>query len=116
MRKENSNEAGEILTAIENYVKGISFSVNELKCVPDHRGCFRRGGKWFTYVTDEHAVCMMNGPYNVHGVICASLKSLHAKNTGYQWASEEEQQVYINNHFRSLQEIDVYMETYKKKD
>lgn len=113
---QNRSEAAAILAAVWDYVKETPFSVDELKCVPDHRGCFQRSGKWFIYATDEHAFCTINGPYDVHGVICACLKSLHVKNTGYQWETEEERQVYLNNHFRSLQEIDSYMKTYKKKD
>ena len=93
---QNRSEAAAILAAVWDHVKETPFSVDELKCVPDHRGCFQRSGKWFIYATDEHAFCTINGPYDVHGVICACLKSLHVKNTGYQWETEEERQVYLN--------------------
>lgn len=38
------------------------------------------------------------------------LKKLHVKNPDDQWKTEEERSIYINNHFRSLAEVDVYMD------
>lgn len=111
-RLQDRNETAEILAAVERHVEGTAFSVGALKCVPEHSGCFRRNGKWFVYVTDEHAFCTINGPYNVHGVICACLKKLHVKNSGYQWETEEEREIYLNNHFRNFAEIDAYMENH----
>lgn len=31
------------------------------------------------------------------GVICATLKKLHIKNTGYQWKTENDRNTYLNN-------------------
>lgn len=113
---ELKNEALEIMTVLSDYVEENTFSIDEFKLVPNYSGCFLRCGKWFVYITDEHVVCTINGPYDVHGVICAALKKLHIKNTCYQWKTENDRSTYLNNHFRSLEEVDEYMASYEKKE
>lgn len=111
---DERNEVLEIMTALSDYVDEKAFSVNELKLIPNHSGFFQRHGKWFVYITDEHAVCSINGPFDVHGVICAVLKKLHIKNTCYQWKTENERNIFLNNHFRSFAEVDEYMASYEE--
>lgn len=84
------------------------FSVGGLIVGPNRAGCFWRHGKWFVYRTDEHAFCMINGPFSVEGAIHVSLQTLHVKTTGYP-LSDEERTILFENHFRSLAEIDEYM-------
>lgn len=110
MNKENDKEVCKIMSIISDHVEKDQFSVNEFKEIPDHMGVFQRHGKWFVYTTDEHAFCSIHGPFNRHGIVCAVLKKLHVKNPDYQWKTEEERSIYINNHFRSLAEVDVYMD------
>ena len=112
MNKENDKDICKIMSILSDYVNKDIFSVNEFKEIPGHMGVFQRHAKWFVYTTDEHAFCSIQGPFDVHGIICAVLKKLYMKNPDYQWKTEEERSIYLNNYFRSLAEIDAYMNTH----
>lgn len=106
---DNKEDIFKIMSVLSDYVEKDRFSINEFKEIPGHMGVFQRHEKWFVYTTDEHAFCSIFGPFDVHGIICAVLKKIHMKNPDYQWKTEEEKSIYINNHFRSVAEIDAYM-------
>ena len=100
-------ELEQIRTALTPYLQGKNVILGELEQQPGRLGCFERDGNWYLYETDEHNFCSINGPYAVHGVICAMLKKLRVKDPQFVM-NDDERTVWLNNHFRSFAEIDRY--------
>jgi hypothetical protein len=90
-----------------NMEKYQNFHVGELLEVPNQCGCFKRKSSWYTYVTDEKNFCTFSGPFSLKGIIYASSKLLHTTSKFKEYRfTEEELDIYINNNFHSLDEID----------
>ena len=74
---------------------------------PNQCGCFERNGNWYTYVIDEKNFCTFGGPYSRNGIICACIMILPITMVKEQYNfTEEEFNIYLHNHFHSLEEID----------
>ena len=74
---------------------------------PNQCGCFERNGNWYTYVIDEKNFCTFGGPYSRNGIICACTMILPITMVKEQYNfTEEEFNIYLHNHFHSLEEID----------
>lgn len=83
------------------------FHIGEFVEVPNQCGCFKRKTSWYTYETDEKNFCTFSGPFSLKGIIYACSKLLHiSKNFKEYGFSEEEFEIYINNNFHKLVEID----------
>lgn len=93
----------------ENIEDYKNFHVGEFIEVPNQCGCFQRKSNWYTYETDEKNFCTISGPFNLKGIIyaCSKLINKAAYFNEYKF-SEEEMEIYINNHFHSFDEIDRY--------
>lgn len=101
-------ELEQIRTVLEPFLTGRDVSLGTLEQQPNRLGCFERDGNWYVYETDEHNTCSINGPYAVHGVICAMLKKLRVKNLQFVM-TDAEREIWLNNHFHTFEEIDRYL-------
>lgn len=83
------------------------FHFGEFVEKPNQCGCFERNGNWYTYVIDEKNFCTFGGPYSRNGIICACTMILPITMVKEQYNfTEEEFNIYLHNHFHSLEEID----------
>lgn len=83
------------------------FHFGEFVEKPNQCGCFERNGNWYTYVIDEKNFCTFGGPYSSNGIICACTMILPITMVKEQYNfTEEEFNIYLHNHFHSLEEID----------
>ena len=91
----------------QNLEKYRDFHFGEFIEKPNQCGCFERNGNWYTYVIDEKNFCTFGGPYSRNGIICACTMILPITMVKEQYNfTEEEFNIYLHNHFHSLEEID----------
>ena len=85
------------------------FHVGEYIKAPNQYGCFKKNLKWYTYIVDERNYCTIKGPYSLRGIIyaCAILVNIE-KDMKEFYFSPKELQIFYNNHFRSIEELDEY--------
>ena len=94
---------------IDKVKSDYNFIIGEFVQSPNTLGCIKRNGKWYMYRTDEKNFCIFNGPFNVKGIIysCALKLGIAKQLKKYEF-TEEEIDIYVDNHFRSFEEIDRY--------
>lgn len=91
----------------ENMEEYKYFHIGNFVEVPNQCGCFKRKDNWYTYENDEKNFCTISGPFSLQGIIyaCAMMLHISKKFKEYRF-SEEEFNIYLNNHFHSFEEID----------
>lgn len=85
------------------------FHVGKFVELPNQCGCFKRNSQWYAYNNDERNFCTFTGPFSLNGIIYACAKLLHVTNKMKEYRfSEKELNIYINNNFHTISEIDNY--------
>lgn len=93
---------------LEGTIDDFSYiNIGKFVRVPNQCGCFKREENWYIYETDEKNFCTFCGPFSSKGIIYACAMVLHiSKNMKEYRFSEEEFNIYLNNHFHTFAEID----------
>ena len=86
------------------------FVFGEYKRVPNTQGTFQFMDKWFIYETDEKNLLDINGPFTAEEDIYAIATLMHASQYFEKYKfGEETFNIFIDNHFSSLEEIEHYL-------
>ena len=87
------------------------FSVGEYVRKPNCQGCFSIGNRWYLFRIDEYNTPQITGPFRQQGIVYACALMLHqaAGLEEYRF-SEEEQNIFIHNHYGSLEELPIDQE------
>ncbi len=85
-------------------------SIGEYIKQPDFAGCFKYNSDWFVYTVDERVInCFIRGPFKIEACIYTlALKLGIAKSFSRYKFNEEEQDIFFDNKFTSLDEVDDY--------
>ena len=108
MIKEIEMIRKELKTNSEDHIDDYEyFHVGEFIEKPNQCGCFKRNEKWYIYEIDEKNYCTFIGPFSQKGVIyaCTMILPISMNSKEYRF-TEEEFNIYLNNHFHSFDEID----------
>ena len=92
------------------------FHIGEFVQLPGHMGCFERQANWYWFESDEKNECMIIGPFNLKGIIyaCAVRMNFSKRLKEYKF-TQEEYQIFFNNHFHTFSEIDEYVKKRKEQ-
>lgn len=105
-----ANDVRDIINSVlvENGEMPISdFSFGEFEDYPNKRGMFQIKSRWFIYRNDEKNVKSISGPFCDSDIVFACAKMLHKSKYFEQYRfSNEAKEIYINTHYRSLEEVD----------
>lgn len=112
---KNINNDNELILNILNSCNKNSidefkdFHIGEFVEGPNQCGCFKWNLHWYIYSNDERNFSTFTGPFSLNGIIYACAKLLHIAESFKEYRfSEGELEIYIDNNFHTLDEIDKY--------
>lgn len=107
MRDKNADQIREIiLSRIDNNINLQNFHVGEFIETPNQFGCFKKNTSWFSYSINERNFATITGPFNEKAVVYACAKMLNVTNKFGDFAfTDKERDIYIENNYHSISEI-----------
>lgn len=76
-----------------------NFSIGEKKTSPDQKGCYATENGWYLYEVDDHAQCVICGPFDDNAIVYACALKLHISKQFQEYRfSDQDRETYLHVH------------------